>query len=94
MGAGTGRPGGRRAAPTRPSDGAAMHRRTTTLVTLATAAVAVGLVVPALATSGGAAPTTMADTPGSGRLVIDWNRELISILGTPNAQPTTVHPTR
>jgi hypothetical protein len=71
-----------------------MHRRTTTLVTLATAAVAVGLVVPALATSGGAAPTTMADTPGSGRLVIDWNRELISILGTPNAQPTTVHPTR
>ena len=26
--------------------------------------------------------------------MIDWNRRLISILGTPDAQPATVHPTR
>lgn len=32
--------------------------------------------------------------PGSGQLVVDWNKTLISILGTPGAQPATVHPTR
>ena len=32
--------------------------------------------------------------PGSGQLVVDWNRELITILGIPGAQPPTVHPTR
>ncbi len=26
--------------------------------------------------------------------MIDWNRRLIAILGTPDAQPATVHPTR
>src|SRR3982074_861851 len=36
----------------------------------------------------------LAATRGSGQSVIDWNRQLISILGTPNAQPATVHPTR
>ena len=62
------------------------------LVTLATAAVAVGLAVPALATS--ATPATARGPPGSGQSVIDWNRRLITILGTPDAQPATVHPTR
>ena len=38
--------------------------------------------------------TAVADRPGSGQSVIDWNRQLISILGTPDAQPATVHPTR
>jgi hypothetical protein len=72
-----------------------MPRRTAALVTVATAAVAVGLAVPALATSGNASPTAaLADAPGSGQSVVDWNRRLISILGTPNAQPATVHPTR
>jgi membrane-associated phospholipid phosphatase len=32
--------------------------------------------------------------PGSGQLVVDWNRELITIQGTPGEQPATVHPTR
>ena len=35
--------------------------------------------------------TLAAAAVGAG---IDWNRQLISILGTPNAQPATVHPTR
>jgi len=38
--------------------------------------------------------SAVAFRPGSGQLVVDWNRELIAILGTPGAQPTTVHPTR
>ena len=51
-----------------------MRGRTSTLVTLAVAAVAVGLAVPALATAG--PPTRRADAPGSGQSVIDWNRQL------------------
>jgi len=30
----------------------------------------------------------------SGAIVVDWNRELLQIVLTPGAQPTTVHPTR
>jgi hypothetical protein len=73
-----------------------MRRRTTTLVTLTAAAVAAGIAVPALAatSSSGASAAALADNPGSGQSVIDWNRQLISVLGTPNAQPATVHPTR
>src|SRR4051812_40410353 len=75
-----------------------MHRRTTALVTLAAAAVTAGVAIPALAgaSSPGPAPHrfTAADTPGSGQSVIDWNGELVSILGVPGAQPATVHPTR
>ena len=69
-------------------------RRTSVLVTLATAAVAVGLAVPALATPAPPTPSSLADLRGSGQSVIDWNRRLISILGTPDTQPATVHPTR
>jgi hypothetical protein len=32
--------------------------------------------------------------PGSGQLVVDWNKELVKIEQTPGAQPATVHPTR
>jgi hypothetical protein len=72
-----------------------MRRKTRTLVTLAAAAVGAGIAVPAFAGMfGRAEPAALADTPGSGQSVIDWNRQLISILGTPNAQPATVHPTR
>src|SRR5690349_20690440 len=39
-------------------------------------------------------PAPVALSPGSGQSVADWNRELISILGTPGAQPAAVHPTR
>ena len=69
-------------------------RRTSVLVTLATAAVAVGLAVPALATPQPPTPASLADLGGSGQPVIDWNRRLIAILSTPDAQPATVHPTR
>ena len=71
-----------------------MRRRTTALVTLAVAAAAaVGLAVPALAMSGDA-PRAPADAAGSGQSVIDWNRQLVTILGVPGAQPAAVHPTR
>jgi hypothetical protein len=75
-----------------------MRRRTTALVTLAAAAVAAGIAIPAFAgaSSPGSPPHrfTAADTRDSGASVIDWNRELTTILGTPGAQPATVHPTR
>ena len=73
-----------------------MRTRTTAIVTLAAAAVAAGITIPVVssASSGTAPPTGIADAPGSGQSAIDWNKELISILGTPSAQPATVHPTR
>ena len=67
-----------------------MRVRTSALVTLAAAAVALGVTVPALATAGPPQPG-VADAPGSGKSVVDWNRQLITILGTPNAQPATIH---
>src|SRR3954447_19286693 len=75
-----------------------MRKTTTTLITLAAAATtavggAGGLSLGG-ASAGLAPSAAMADTPGSGQSVIDWNRELISILGTSGAQPATVHPTR
>jgi membrane-associated phospholipid phosphatase len=68
------------------------------VVTAAAAFAAVGAVPSALAAPA-ARPaahraSAVAFRPGSGRLVVDWNRELIAILGTPGAQPATVHPTR
>ena len=32
--------------------------------------------------------------PGTGRLVVDWNKELVTLEQTPGAQPPTIHPTR
>src|SRR5690348_10945082 len=37
--------------------------------------------------------SAVAFRPGSGQLVVDWNRELITILGTPGVQPAHEHPT-
>lgn len=75
-----------------------MRRRTTLLVTATAAVVAAGITIPILVTSSrGDTPVAavgIADAPGSGQSVIDWNRTLVSILGTPNSQPSTVHPTR
>ena len=73
-----------------------MRKPTSLLLTLAAVATAAGVAVPLLApTSAGTAPrTAVADRPGSGQSVIGWNRQLISILGSPGAQPATVHPTR
>lgn len=45
------------------------------------------------ATSGRAA-LAAEHTRFSGAVVVDWNRELLSILRTPGAQPATIHPTR
>src|SRR6266487_1636347 len=52
------------------------------------------LVLAATARHEPASRSAVAFTPGSGRSVVDWNRELITILGTAGAQPATVHPTR
>jgi hypothetical protein len=64
------------------------------VVTAAAAVAAAGAAPSALAAQAAHQPATVAFTPGSGQLVVDWNRELIAILGTPGAQPATVHPTR
>jgi membrane-associated phospholipid phosphatase len=74
-----------------------------------TAAAAAATVSTTLASPASAAPTLAAAgarqasaagqsgaafRPGSGRLVVTWNQELIRILGIPGEQPATVHPTR
>jgi membrane-associated phospholipid phosphatase len=69
-------------------------------VFLAAAAMVAGMAAPAAAAGAATArevagpPASVAFSPGSGQSVVDWNRELITILGTPGAQPATVHPTR
>ena len=75
-----------------------MREITRALTGLAAAALTVSMAGPALA-AGQARPlervsAQAAFQPGSGRPVIDWNRELISLLGTPGLQPATIHPTR
>jgi membrane-associated phospholipid phosphatase len=47
-----------------------------------------------LAAAGARQASAAAFRPESGHLVVTWNQELITILGTPGAQPATVHPTR
>ncbi len=47
-----------------------------------------------LAATGARQASAAAFRPGSGRLVVTWNSELIKILGIPGEQPATVHPTR
>jgi membrane-associated phospholipid phosphatase len=75
-----------------------MRRTTVALGAVAAAAVAAGIAIPTLATASNSSPAppgiAEASSPGSGQSVIDWNRRLITILGTPGAQPATVHPTR
>jgi membrane-associated phospholipid phosphatase len=76
-------------------------RRTRNALVAAVAVAAVGAIA-AGATSASAAVghstpihrPASAFQPGSGQLVVDWNRELITIQGTPGEQPATVHPTR
>ena len=69
------------------------------LVTATAAVVAAGIAIPVLGITSGGGPAPVAaagiaDAPGSGQLVARWNRALITIVGTPNAQPASVHPTR
>jgi membrane-associated phospholipid phosphatase len=82
-----------------------MHgkRRALAAVVSAAAMTAAGLTTPALASSAARPATARPETarqsavalrPRSGQLVVDWNRELIAIAGSPGVQPATVHPTR
>jgi hypothetical protein len=77
-----------------------MRRNRTVLVTAATAVVAAAIAFPLLATAAGGAGSpagvaaSVADSPGSGHAVAEWNRTLISTLAAPHAQPASVHPTR
>src|SRR5580704_7858620 len=72
-----------------------MRRTGKIFAVVAAAAVAVGVAAPALAATARPGPrSSVAFMPGSGQSAVDWNRELITILGTPGAQPATVHPTR
>ena len=69
------------------------------VVTAAAAAMAAAVAVPPALAAPPARPaahraSAVAFRPGSGHLVVDWNRELIAILGTTGTQPATVHPTR
>jgi membrane-associated phospholipid phosphatase len=47
-----------------------------------------------LAATGARQASAAAFRPGSGRLVVTWNNELIKILGSPGEQPAAIHPTR
>jgi membrane-associated phospholipid phosphatase len=77
-----------------------MRKRRKGAVFLAAAAMVAGMAAPATAaaaTTGrevAGPPASAAFSPGSGQSAVDWNRELITILGTPGVQPATVHPTR
>jgi membrane-associated phospholipid phosphatase len=75
-----------------------MRKTTPALTGLAAAALTVGMAGPALAATQARplerVPAQAAFRPGSGRPVVDWNRELITLLGTPGLQPATIHPTR
>ncbi len=74
-----------------------MRRKGKALVLAAMAATVAGVAAPAVAATARSGPiprSSVAFAPGSGQPVVDWNHELITILGTPGAQPATVHPTR
>ncbi|OIJ85655.1 vanadium-dependent haloperoxidase [Streptomyces colonosanans] len=65
-----------------------------TLAILTGTALAAGLTSPAFGSSAAHSPALPTATTGSGTSVVEWNRELITILSDPKAQPATVHPTR
>jgi membrane-associated phospholipid phosphatase len=74
-------------------------RKAMAAVVAAAAAFAVAGAAPSALAAQAARPavhpaSAVAFRPGSGQLVVDWNRELIAILGMPGVQPATVHPTR
>src|SRR5690348_16540069 len=74
-----------------------MRKTRKAAIFLAAAAVVAGVAAPATAATGrnlAGPPASVALSPGSGQSVVDWNKELITILGTPGAQPATLHPTR
>src|SRR5437899_4992713 len=59
----------------------------------------IGSLITALVISSALATGTSSNaaangSSGSGAIVIAWNKELLNIVKTPGAQPTSVHPTR
>jgi membrane-associated phospholipid phosphatase len=74
-----------------------MRTRTRALTGLA-AAVLVGTTGTAYAATQGGHPVPGqaigSSAHGSGQSIVDWNRELITLLGTPGLQPATIQPTR
>ncbi len=52
------------------------------------------LIVSSTLTTSASSNAAANGASGSGAIVIAWNKELLHIVQTPGAQPTTVHPTR
>src|SRR6266571_4335660 len=52
------------------------------------------LVLSSALANGASSNAAANGSRGSGAIVIAWNKELLKIVKTPGAQPTTVHPTR
>ena len=75
-----------------------MRTRTKALTVLAAAVLLAGTTGPAYAAtrSRPPAPANAIDSPSqeSGKSIVDWNRELITLLGTPGLQSATIQPTR
>ncbi|MFF3907196.1 vanadium-dependent haloperoxidase [Streptomyces sp. NPDC001848] len=65
-----------------------------TLAVLTGTALAAGLTSPAFGSTATHAQPLRTAAAASGMPVVEWNRELITILSDPKAQPSTVHPTR
>ncbi|MER6062669.1 vanadium-dependent haloperoxidase [Streptomyces sp. NPDC001792] len=65
-----------------------------TLAVLVGTGLAVGLASPAFGAGAVPSPSPTTAATGSGMSVVEWNRELVTILGDPKAQPSTVQPTR
>jgi len=70
-----------------------------TLAALAGVISAIAATVPAVAGASSSGTTGRASLATdysrfSGAIVIDWNRELLSVVRTKGAQPATIHPTR
>jgi membrane-associated phospholipid phosphatase len=74
------------------------HAKKSAVIGVATTALLAGTLGTAFAATqpGGpsASSTTAAAGRGSGQLTLDWNQELVTLLGTPGLQPTALHPTR
>src|SRR5258706_13487474 len=76
-----------------------MRKRRKGAVFLAAAAMVAGMAAPATTAAaatgreGAGPPASVAFSPGSGQSAVDWNRELITILGTAGGQAPTGHPT-
>jgi membrane-associated phospholipid phosphatase len=73
-----------------------MSTKRKTLAALLSVAALATLATPASATNGkGRADGAKVPViPASGKIIVDWNQELLTILKTPGGQPATVHPTR